>query len=83
MKINNIGIIGLGYVGLTFSIALAKKGFKVFGYEKNNKIFESLNKGKAQLNSYSRFDNGLEYFSNCFQFLQLIALQIFLLVLYI
>ena len=48
MKINNIGIIGLGYVGLTFSIALAKKGFKVFGYEKNNKIFESLNKGKAQ-----------------------------------
>ena len=28
MKINNIGIIGLGYVGLTFSIALAKKGLR-------------------------------------------------------
>ena len=48
MKNNTIGVIGLGYVGLTFSISLAKKGFEVYGYEINPKTFNSLSKGKAQ-----------------------------------
>ena len=32
---NNICIFGLGYVGLTLSIALAEKKYKIYGIEKN------------------------------------------------
>tara|TARA_Y100000768_G_C23983137_1_gene687083 strand:+ start:368 stop:1669 length:1302 start_codon:yes stop_codon:yes gene_type:complete len=43
----NIGVIGLGYVGLTLSIVAAKKGFTVYGIDKENSILESLRKKKA------------------------------------
>ena len=43
----NIGVIGLGYVGLTLSIVAAKKGFTVYGIEKENHILESLRNKKA------------------------------------
>ena len=42
MKDNKIAVIGLGYVGLTFAITLAKVGFKVLGIENDNKIFKSM-----------------------------------------
>jgi len=29
----NIGVIGLGYVGLPLAILFVKKGFKVFGFD--------------------------------------------------
>ncbi|MDA7638087.1 nucleotide sugar dehydrogenase [Candidatus Pelagibacter sp.] len=48
MKNNKIAVIGLGYVGLTFAISLAKVGFEVLGIENNEKIFKSMLKGKAQ-----------------------------------
>ena len=32
-----IGIIGLGYVGLPLAILIKKKGFKVFGFDKDKK----------------------------------------------
>ena len=32
---NNIAIVGLGYVGLTLAISLAKAGFRVLGIERN------------------------------------------------
>ena len=48
MENNKIAVIGLGYVGLTFAITLAKVGFEVLGIENNNKIFKSMTKGKAQ-----------------------------------
>ena len=48
MKNNRIAVIGLGYVGLTFAISLAKVGFEVLGIENNEKIFKSMLKGKAQ-----------------------------------
>ncbi len=35
-------IIGLGYVGLTLALALANKGKKVWGYDKNIKIINTL-----------------------------------------
>lgn len=44
---NKIGIIGLGYVGLTLAIAFARKGIEVIGIEKNKKIYNSLKKGEA------------------------------------
>jgi len=46
--INKIGIVGLGYVGLTLAIAFARKGIDVVGIEKNKKIYNSLKRGKAQ-----------------------------------
>ena len=48
MKSNKIAVIGLGYVGLTFAISLAKVGFKVLGIENNDKVFKSMIRGKAQ-----------------------------------
>lgn len=48
MENNKIAVIGLGYVGLTFAISLAKVGFEVLGIENNDKIFKSTIEGKAQ-----------------------------------
>ena len=48
MKKNKIAVIGLGYVGLTFAISLARVGFEVLGIEDNEKIFKPMVKGKAQ-----------------------------------
>jgi len=48
MKSTKIGVVGLGYVGLTFAISLAKRGFKVNGYENNLNTFKLLSSGKAQ-----------------------------------
>tara|TARA_B100000780_G_scaffold278788_1_gene253691 strand:+ start:4787 stop:6103 length:1317 start_codon:yes stop_codon:yes gene_type:complete len=41
----NVGIVGMGYVGLTLSIAAAKAGHKIYGVEKNELILNSLNEG--------------------------------------
>lgn len=45
----NICIIGLGYVGLTLSIVLAKKNFNVIGIENNKEILKNLKKSKSQI----------------------------------
>lgn len=45
MKLNNICVIGMGYVGLTLSVTLAEKGFVVHGIEADDKTFKSLNDG--------------------------------------
>jgi UDP-N-acetyl-D-mannosaminuronic acid dehydrogenase len=47
MNNKNICIIGMGFVGLTIGLILAKKGFNVVGIEKNKKILSSLNAGYA------------------------------------
>lgn len=50
-----IGIIGLGYVGLTLSVALAKSGeSQVYGIEQSDDIRWKLKRGKAHF-----FENGL------------------------
>ena len=41
-KKNKVCIIGLGYVGLTLSLHLAKKGIKVYGYDSNTDIVNNL-----------------------------------------
>ncbi|MBP5158621.1 MAG: nucleotide sugar dehydrogenase [Treponema sp.] len=43
----NIGIIGLGYVGLTLGIAAADKGINVYGIEVNQHIKDCIRQGKA------------------------------------
>jgi|TARA_B100001964_G_C14239912_1_gene604427 nucleotide sugar dehydrogenase len=42
-----IGVVGMGYVGLTFSIVAAKKGFTVSGIEKDKNILKVLESGEA------------------------------------
>ena len=39
-KENDIVVVGLGYVGLTLSVALAGAGFKVLGLEKRKDVVE-------------------------------------------
>ena len=48
-KKNKVCIIGLGYVGLTLSLHLAKKGIKVYGYDSNTDIVNNLSKCKTHI----------------------------------
>lgn len=43
----NIGIIGLGYVGLTLAVAAATKGINVYGVETNQHIKDCLKENRA------------------------------------
>ena len=51
----NIGIIGLGRVGLTLAVTLVSAGFKVLGVEQNREIVKSLKEGKPYF-----YEKGLE-----------------------
>lgn len=62
MENKNIGIIGLGYVGLTLGIVAAMENYNVYGVEKNEKIKESLRKNKAHF-----YEPGLNDLINYFQ----------------
>ena len=42
-------IIGLGYVGLTLSLALADKGMKIWGFDKNINILKKLKSKKSHV----------------------------------
>ncbi|MCX8094679.1 MAG: nucleotide sugar dehydrogenase [Caldisericia bacterium] len=48
-KESSIGVIGLGYVGLTLAITILKKGFKVIGYDISLEKINLLKKGKSYL----------------------------------
>lgn len=43
----NIGIIGLGYVGLTLGILSAEKGYNVYGVEISEEIVSKLNNNES------------------------------------
>lgn len=62
-----IGIVGLGYVGLTLGIAAADNGIEVYGVETNSFIKECLAKNKAHfyepnLDSLIKRHNNKEFF---------------------
>src|SRR5687767_7049965 len=44
-----VGIIGLGYVGLTLSAALARKGFVVYGVDTSPAVLDSLSRGRPHI----------------------------------
>jgi len=46
----HVGVIGLGYVGLPLSILLAKKKFKVFGFDVDKSKIKKLKKNQSYLN---------------------------------
>ncbi|MDP2638334.1 MAG: nucleotide sugar dehydrogenase [Candidatus Levybacteria bacterium] len=48
-KTANIGVIGLGYVGLPLAVLLAKNNFKVTGFVRSESKRDSLNKGVSYL----------------------------------
>jgi UDP-N-acetyl-D-mannosaminuronic acid dehydrogenase len=50
-----VGIVGLGYVGITLAVALAQRGIEVFGCDRERHVVESLAKGKPHL-----FEPGVE-----------------------
>ena len=50
---NKITVIGLGYVGLTLGITLAKKGFNINGIERDKKKYALLMNGKSHFHEYN------------------------------
>ena len=44
-----IGVIGMGYVGLTLTAALARKGFVIHGVDVQPAVIESLNRGRPHI----------------------------------
>jgi UDP-N-acetyl-D-glucosamine dehydrogenase len=44
-----VGIIGLGYVGLPLAVEFARAGFKVIGYDVSKRVVKLLNDGKSHI----------------------------------
>lgn len=54
-----INVIGLGYIGLPTALMFAKSGIEVIGTDLNDKLVDSLSKGKLTFE-----ENGLEELFN-------------------
>jgi UDP-N-acetyl-D-mannosaminuronic acid dehydrogenase len=54
-RLNTLGVVGLGYVGLTLAVALARKGFTVHGAEQSPAVRATLASGRPHL-----FEPGLD-----------------------
>src|SRR5882672_6365744 len=52
---HTIGVVGMGYVGLTMAVALARKGFTVHGVDASPAVLAALSEGRAHL-----FEPGVE-----------------------
>ncbi len=48
-KFSRIGVIGMGYVGLTLTAAMARKGYEVHGVEIQPAILDSLSRGQPHI----------------------------------
>ncbi len=55
-KTLNVGIIGLGYVGLPLSIRFASENIKVLGFDIDQEKTEMLNNGKSYIKHINDFD---------------------------
>src|SRR6185295_11955668 len=53
--VTKVGVVGLGYVGLTLAVALAHRGFVVHGVDKSPRVLDALRQGRPHL-----FEPGLE-----------------------
>jgi UDP-N-acetyl-D-mannosaminuronic acid dehydrogenase len=52
---NSVGVVGLGYVGLTLAVTLARKGFTVHGVDSSPAVLDALGRGRPHL-----FEPGVE-----------------------
>lgn len=50
------GIIGLGYVGLPLAVELARAGYRVLGYDVNQRVVDGLNAGKSHIKDVAAAD---------------------------
>lgn len=50
-----IGVIGMGYVGLTLTAAMARRGFEVYGVDTQPAVVDSLSRGRPHI-----FEPGVE-----------------------
>tara|TARA_B100000965_G_C19603452_1_gene764483 strand:- start:23031 stop:24707 length:1677 start_codon:yes stop_codon:yes gene_type:complete len=57
VRSKQIGIVGLGYVGLTLGLVLADKGFNVIGYDISSKLIKKLRKKEPPF-----FENGIDVY---------------------
>ncbi|GFJ89180.1 NAD(P)-binding domain-containing protein [Phytohabitans rumicis] len=48
-EFHRIGVVGMGYVGLTLTAALARKGFTVYGVDTQTAVLDSLAKGQPHI----------------------------------
>ena len=55
VRFKQMGVVGLGYVGLTLAVTLADLGFRVLGYDADRKVANSLKSGRPHF-----FEQGLE-----------------------
>lgn len=55
VRFKHVGVVGLGYVGLTLALTLADLGFTVRGFDKNPDVIAKLKKGTAHF-----YEEGLE-----------------------
>ncbi|MEK9174681.1 MAG: nucleotide sugar dehydrogenase [Patescibacteria group bacterium] len=55
IRSKQIGVVGLGYVGLTLALTLSGLGFRVRGFDTNKRVIRSLKTGRPHF-----FENGLE-----------------------
>lgn len=55
IRFKHIGVVGLGYVGLTLALTLADLGFKVKGYEINKAVVDAIKKAKPHF-----YEQGLD-----------------------
>jgi len=53
--LNTVGVVGLGYVGLTLAVTLARKGFTVHGMDSSRRVLASLAAKRPHL-----FEPGVE-----------------------
>ena len=44
-----VAVVGLGYVGLTLAVALAKQGVRVLGYDREAAVVDSLARGRSHV----------------------------------
>ena len=60
----DLGVVGLGYVGLPLAVESANAGLKVIGYDVNSERVHEINNGKSPIEDIS--DNELSKASNSF-----------------
>ena len=53
-----MGVIGMGYVGLPLALGLCRSGFRVLGFDTDNKKVTALNKGNSYISHISSEDIG-------------------------
>jgi UDP-N-acetyl-D-mannosaminuronic acid dehydrogenase len=54
-KMRRIGIIGMGYAGLTLAAAMARKGYEIHGVDIQQSVLDSLSRGRPHI-----FEPGVE-----------------------